>query len=290
MVNVIAILRTFYIALAFIIGFGLTAAGVLSLMDVIQVSINGVSPLDRPLPFGFASHGYTPALGAIVLLSAFSALRRRWQALELTCWFLFGTGVTEALYLIWSLGWYSAVPETMAAAFVVLWVIFPVLGLLLATRIAPRDKPRADVPLPVAAQERIRLRNTLAGMAVLSYLLRVITIALTPGGISALAYFRGTSDADLMLGSALGLGAAILLLVGILRSRRDNDKLLTPVLASTAGLAFEGFLVALDLTSGLGARLELVYALQDAMAFAACCAALALSAQFSAVSSRFTPA
>jgi hypothetical protein len=44
-----------------------------------------------------------------------------------------------------------------------------------------------------------------------------------------------------------------------------------------AGVALEGSLEAIGLMVSPGARLELVYALQDAMAFLACVAALAVS-------------
>jgi hypothetical protein len=294
-VSIIPPLRILFIVLAFLIGIGLIAGAALSVWDLLEV-VNGVvdqpaavqqpdgttiitNPygLDGPPPFSFSSYGYVPFIGAIVFLSGLAALKRRWETLALTCWFLLGGVVLVALYSIWSLGWdgliFAFIPNAIGAA----WVCFPLLGLWLATVAGSRGEIRPGEAPSASSQDRIRLRNTLVGLAVLSYLLRIVTIALTPGAISALAYFRGTSDAYLIVGSVLGLGAALLLLVGILRARRDNGRLLSSMLAFTAGLAFEGFLVALDLTSGLGARLELVYALQDAVAFVACCAALALS-------------
>ncbi len=295
MVSMIAPLRIAFIVLAFMIGIGLIAGAALSVSDLLEVMNRAVDQpaavqqpdgttiitnplgLDGPPSLSFSSYGYTPVIAAILLLSALAALKRRWDILSLTCWFLVGGVVPEALYSVWSVGWDGLISAFVPNAIGAAWVCFPILGLWLATAASSRGEIRPGDAPSASSQERIRLRNTLVGLAVLSYLLRLVTIALTPGAMSALAYFRGTSDAYLMMGSALGLGAALLLLLGLLRSRRGNDTFLSSVLAFTAGLAFEGFLVALDLTSGLGARLELVYALQDAMAFVACCAALALS-------------
>jgi len=310
-VSIVAPLRILFIVLAFLIGIGLIAGAALSVSDLLEVMnrvvdqpaavqqpdgttiITNPLGLDGPPSVSFSSYGYTPFIAAILLVSALAALKRRWDMLSLMCWFLAGGIVPEALYSVWSVwnvGWDGLISAFIPNAIGAAWVCFPILGLWLATAARSRGEIRPGEAPSASSQDRIRLRNTLVGLAVLSYLLRVVTITLTPGAISALAYFRGTSDANLMLGSALGLGAALVLLFGLLRSRRDNDRFLTSVLAFTAGLAFEGFLVALDLTSGLGARLELVYALQDAVAFVACCAALALSARSDPVSSRFTVA
>jgi hypothetical protein len=287
-VNIVAPLRIVFIVLAFLIGIGLIAGAALSVSDLLEV-MNRVADqpaavqqpdgtiVERPPSLSFSSYGYTPVIAVILLLSALAALKRRWDILSLTCWFLVGGVVPEALYSVWSVGWDGLISAFIPNAIGAAWVCFPILGLWLATTAGSHGEIRPGEAPSASSQDRIRLRNTLVALAVLSYLLRLVTIALTPGAISALAYFRGTSDAYLMMGSALGLGAALLLLVGLLRSRRGNDRFLSSVLALTAGLAFEGFLVALDLTSGLGARLELVYALQDAVAFVACCAALALS-------------
>ena len=274
--NLVAPLRIFYIGLAFVIGFGLTAASVLSLLDLVQVSISGLSYVGGSLPFSFSSHAYTPVLGAIALVSGLAALRRQWHALALTCWFLLGGVVIEALLSIWSLGAEGLVSGFMRTAISTAWVFFPILGLLLAVA-ARRGEMHADAPSPGCNPDKMRLRNTLVGLGIISYVWRAATLMLSPGATSALAYFRGTTEAYLVLGSIVGVGAAILLLVGIVLSRKENDTLMNTALALTAGFAFEGFLDALDLMSGVGANLEIAYALQDAVAFAACCAALALS-------------
>jgi len=170
-------------------------------------------------------------------------------------------------------------PASMPGIVGAVWAFFPMLGLVLAVAARSRSESLSGMPSSVSSQDRMRCRDTLVGLAVISYLWRAVTIWLSIGATSALAYLRGTTDAYLVLGSVVGLGAAILLLVGVLRSRRENDRFMNTALAFTAGLAFEGFLDALDLASGVGARLELAYALQDAVVFVACCAVLALSAR-----------
>lgn len=290
----VAPLRILYIVLAFAVGFGLTAAGVLSLMDVIQVSIIGVSYLDGPLPFSLASHGYTPALGAIALLSGFAALRQRWLVLALACWFLLGTGVMEALYMIWILGRHAVVPEYTAAGFVAAWIVFPMLGLLLAARGRPHEEPRSDVPFLISAQESIRLRNTLIGLVAVSYIWRAIAMVLSPGRTYAIAYLQGMSDLygpeQVVLAGGVGLCASIVLAGCAVASGRGSDRVMHAALALTAGFALEGFLDTIDYVFRLGSLRELTYSLQDAVAFVACCAALALSVRGERASPRLTAA
>jgi hypothetical protein len=278
-VSLVAPLRNVYVALAFVIGFGLAAASVLSALDLVQVSISGISYLDGSLPFSFSSHGYTPVLGTIALISGFAALRRRWHALTLACWFLLGTGVTEAFYLMWLLAGQGVVPEPVAGTFVAIWLIFPMLGLLLAARGGATDETKSDEPFPIAAQDKIRLRNTLVGLAVISYVWHVATLVLSPGATLALAYLRGTTETHLVLNGTIGVCTAILLLVGIVLSRKQSDRFMNAVLAFSAGFAFEGFLDAIDILLGAAVNLEIAYALQDVFAFAASCTALALSVQ-----------
>lgn len=275
--NLVAPLRNVYVALAFVIGFGLAAASVLSALDLVQVSISGISYLDGSIPFSFSTHGYTPVLGVITLISGFAALRQRWYALAGACWFLLGTGVTEAFYLMWLLAGQGVVPDPVTGAFVAVWLFFPMLGLLLVAKGGSRDEPKSDVPAPAAAQDKIRFRNTLVGLAVISYVWRVATLVLSPGASLALSYLRGTTETHLVLNCVLGVGAAILLLVGIFFARKQSDGFMNAALAFSAGFAFEGFLEAIDVMLGDSVRLEIAYALQDVFAFAACCFALALS-------------
>jgi len=276
-VTLVAPLRILFITLALVIGFGLMAASILSVLDLVQVSISGLSYLDGPTPFSFSSDGYTPVVGAIALVSGMAALRRRWQALAVSCWFLLGTGAIDALYLVSLLALWKAIPDLVGGTFVAIWLLVPMLGLLLAARGGSRDEPKSDGVAQVAAQDKIRFRNTLVGLAVISYVWRVATLVLSPGATLALAYLRGTTETHLVLNCILGVGTAILLLVGIFLSRRENDRFLNAALAFSAGFAFAGFLDAIDIMLGAAARLEIAYALQDAFAFAASCAALALS-------------
>jgi hypothetical protein len=289
-VNVLGLLRVLYIALALVIGFGLTAAGVLSLLDLIQVAVSGASYLDSPLPFSFSSHVYTPAIGAVSLLSALMALRERWHALALACWFLLATGVMDALYMIWSLGRHGVVPESVASVFVAVWVFFPMLGLLLAAGAKPREDKRSDAPASASAQEWMRLRTTLIGLVAVSYIWRAITMWVSPGMTYAIAYLQGMSDLygpeQVVLSGVVGLCAAIVLVACVAVSRKGSDGVMQATLAFTAGFAFEGFLDTLDFFFRFGSLRELNYALQDAVAFVACCAALALSVLARGPSSR----
>jgi hypothetical protein len=289
-VNLVAPLRIVYVALSFVIGFGLTVAGVLSLLDSIQVSVSGVSYLDSPLPFSFSSHAYTPVIGAITLLSGFAALRRRWQVLELACWFLLGTGLVEALHMIWILGWYGVMPDSADGTIVAGWVLFAMLGVLLAVRGRPSDEPRSDMPASVSAQEGIRLRNTLIGLVAVSYIWRVIAIWLNPGLTYAIAYLQGIPDLygpdQVVLSGVVGLCAAIVLAVCASVSSTRSDKVTHGALALTAGFALEGFFDTLDYFFRFGSLRELNYSLQDAVAFVACCAALTLSLRAKGLSSR----
>ena len=288
--SIVGPLRLLYLTVALVIGFGLMAAGMLSLMDGVQVSVGGLSYLDDLQPFGFSSHIYTPVLGAITIASGLAALRRRWQVLALTCWFLFGTGVMEALYLVWILVTVGSILDASGAAFVVAGLVFPILGLVLSTRAETRHDVEPHASASASMQDKLRLRNTIIGLAIISYVWRVATLTVSPGALSALAYLRGTTEEYLVLDSVVGASAAVLLLTGIVLSRKSDVGFLVAALATTAGFAFEGILDVLDLLLGGAARLELAYALQDAVAFLACCAALALSEHVRRMPSRLTVA
>ncbi len=296
--SIVSPLRILFIVLACLFGVGLAAGSALSAWDLIEVTTRA-APLtddpavltgqpDGPPPLSFSSYGYMPVVASLVLLSGLAAFRRRWEALALTCWFLLGGVALDALLSIWSLagdGVISAVPNAIGIA----WVLFPMLGLAVsATARLRRDGAAAGAAPSISSQDKVRLRNTLVGLAVIGYIWRVATLVLSPGAISALAYLRGTTDAYLVLGSIIGMGTAILLLVGIVLSRKENDRFMNAALAFSAGFAFEGFLDAIDLMSGAGARLEVAYALQDGVAFTASCAALALSERAGWRASRVT--
>jgi hypothetical protein len=288
----VAPLRILFIALAILFGTGLTAAGAIGVWELLQFETANGS--DGPPPFSLSSYGYTPVIAAIVLLSGLAALKQRWEALALACWFLLGGAVLEALYVIWILGRHGAIPESVADAFAVVWAFFPLLGLVLAAKARSREETLSEAPPSVATQERLRLRNTLIGMAAVSYLWRAIAMWLSPGLTFAIAYLRGMSDLygpeQVVLSGVVGLGAAIVLLACVVVSSKTSDKIMHATLAFTAGFAFEGFLDTLDYAFRLGSLRELTYALQDAVAFVACCLALALSVQGKRMSPRLTAA
>lgn len=287
----VAPLRILYIALAFALGVGLAAASVLGLVEL----LGGDSGASDPAPpFSLSSYIYTPVIAVIVLVSATAAMRHLWQALALLCWFLLGGAVLDALYVIWLLVRHGIVPETVDDAFAVVWALFPMVGLWLTARAMPAEEQSAIAPQSASAQERIRLRNTLIGVAAVSYFWRAIVVAFNPGMTFAIAYLRGMTDLygpeQVMLSGVVGAIAAIALLVCVVMPSRKTERIMHAALAFTAGFALEGFLDTLDYAFWLGSPRELTSSLQDAVAFVACCAALALSVQGERVSSRVTTA
>jgi hypothetical protein len=93
-----------------------------------------------------------------------------------------------------------------------------------------------------------------------------------------------------MLSGVVGAAAAIALLACVVIPSKKTEGIMHAVLAFTAGFALEGFLDTLDYAFWFGSPRELTSSLQDAVAFVACCAALALSVQGERVSSRVTTA
>ena len=283
----IAPLRILYIALAIVFGAGLAAAGALGVWDLLQPGSAGGS--DAP-PFSLSSYGYTPLIAAVVLLSGLAALKHRWGALALLCSFLLGGAALEALYVAWLLAGHGVIPESIDGAFAVAWALFPVLGVLLAARAKPHEERVSPASPSISMQERIRLRNTLIGVAAVSYLWRLIVVVFNPGMTFAIAYLRGMTDVygpeRVVLSGVVGFGAAIVLLVCVVSSSKASDRLMHAALAFTAGFAFEGFLDTLDYAFWFGSPRELTSSLQDAVAFVACCAALALSEQTERTSPR----
>ncbi len=288
----IAPLRILYVALALAFGVGLAVAGVLGFVDLLQA--DGAGGPDAPPPFSLSIYAYTPIVAAIVLLSAGAAMKQIWQVLALLCWFLLGGAVLAALYVIWLFVRHGIVPETVDDAFAVVWSLFPMLGLWIAARAKSGEDGNPDVPPSVSAQERIRLRNTLIGVAAVSYFWRAIVVTFDPGMTFAIAYLRGMTDLygpeQVMLSGVVGAAAAIALLVCVVVSSKKTERIMHAALAFTAGFAFEGFLDTLDYAFWFGSPRELTSSLQDAVAFVACCAALALSVQGERMSSGVTPA
>jgi len=227
----------------------------------------------------------------MVLLSAHAAFKRHWETLALACWFLLGGALLEASYVIWLLLGHGVIPDSVDDAFAVVWALFPVPGMLLAARAKPHDESRSGPSASASMQERLRLRNALIGMAAISYLWRAIVVATNPGMTFAIAYLRGLTDLygpeQVVLSGVIGLFAAIVLLACVVSSKA-GDRIMMGVLALTAGFAFEGFLDTLDYVFWLGSPREFTSSLQDAVAFVACCAALALSLQSERMSSRLT--
>jgi len=285
----IAPLRILYIALSFAFGVGLTAASVLGLVDL----LGGDSGASDPAPpFSLSSYIYTPIIAVIVLVSATAAMRHLWQALALLCWFLLGGAALDALYVIWLFARHDIVPETVDNASAVVWALFPMLGLWLAARAKSDEEEIPDVPPSVSAQERIRLRNALIGVAAVSYFWRAIVVMFDPGMTFAIAYLRGMTDLygpeQVMLSGVVGAAAAIALLVCVVVSSKKTERIMHAALAFTIGFALEGSLDTLDYAFWFGSPRELTSSLQDAVAFVACCAALALSVHGERVSSRLT--
>ena len=237
------------------------------LLDLAQ-PVTEAPELDAPAPFGFSTYGYAPVMGIVALLSGIAALRRHWDALMISSLFILGAVFVGALDDILRFGFGGAIPALGIA-----WmVLLPTLGLVTAAK----SRAHSRAATASSSHERIRLRNTLVGLAILGYLWRAVTLVVTPETASVIAYFRGTSGAYLILGSIVGIVASAILLLAVVLLKH-NERFLAGTLVFTAGVSFEGFLHALDLTMNPGAPLEVVYSLQDAVAFLACGLALALS-------------
>lgn len=259
-------------------------------MDLLQGDAAG-GP-DAPPPFSLSSYAYTPIIAAIVLLSAGAAVKHLWQILALLCWFLLGGAALEALYAIWLFVRHGIAPETVDDAFAVVWALFPTLGLWLVARANSAEDESAPATQSASTQEKIRLRNTLIGVAGVSYFWRAIVVMFNPGMTFAIAYLRGLTEIygpeQVTLSGVIGAVAAIVLLACVVISSRKSERVMRAALAFTAGFAFEGSLDTLDYAFWLGSPRELTSSLQDAVAFVACCAALALSVHGERASSRLT--
>jgi hypothetical protein len=270
-VDFVATLRIVFMALAASFGTWLTAAGVLGVWELILASPTANTAADGPPEFSFSNYGYIPAVGVVALVSAGAALKRRWEALALVCWLLTGGVLVDVIDAILSLGW-TRVPAAIGTA----WATVALLGFALVMAARQRGEPIDAVP-SASRQEKIRLRNTLVSLVVVSYLWRAVFIVLNPAAAGAISILRGTSGVYLLTNGVVALGASTVLLLCAIVSFKGHDRVMNAALAFTAGLAFEGFLDALDFALIGGARLEIMYALQDAVSFVACCCALALS-------------
>jgi hypothetical protein len=286
----VAPLRLLYIALSLAFGLGLAVAGILGLVDLLQA--DGAGGSDAPPPFSLSSYAYTPIIAALVLLSAGAAVKHLWQTLALLCWLLLGGAALEALYVIWLFVRHGIAPETVDDAFAVVWALFPMLGLWLAARANTARDGSAPVPQSASTQEKIRLRNTLIGVVAVSYFWRAIVVTFNPGMTFAIAYLRGRTEIygpeQVTLSGVIGAVLTIVLLACVVVSSKRSERIMHAALAFTAGFALEGFLDTLDYAFWLGSPRELTSSLQDAVAFIACCAALALSVHGERVSSRLT--
>jgi hypothetical protein len=271
-VDFVATLRIVFIVLAASFGTWLTAAGALGVWELILASSTANAVADGPPEFSFSTYGYIPAVGAVALVGAVAALKRRWEALALVCWLLTGGVLVDVIDAILSLGW-TRVPAAIGTA----WPAVALLGFALVMAARQRGELPVDAVPSASRQEKIRLRNTLVSLVVVSYLWRAVFIVLNPAAAGAISILRGTSGVYLLTNGVVALAASTVLLVCAIVSFKGHDRVMDAALAFTAGLAFEGFLDALDFALIGGARLEIMYALQDAVSFVACCCALALS-------------
>jgi hypothetical protein len=115
-----------------------------------------------------------------------------------------------------------------------------------------------------------------------------------PGMAFAIAFLRGLTDLygpeQVVLSGVVSFGLAIILLACVVVSSRASERIMHAALAFTAGFAFEGFLDTLDYAFWFGSPREFTSSLQDAVAFTACCLALALSTYRERTPSRITAA
>src|SRR5262249_40547391 len=93
---------------------------------------------------------------------------------------------------------------------------------------------------------------------------------------------------QVVLSGVIGFLLAVIVLACVVVPSKLNEKIMLAALAFTAGFAFEGFLDMLDYAFWFGSPREPTSSLQDAVAFVACCAGLALSMQTEQVAPQLT--
>jgi hypothetical protein len=285
-------IRIVYIAFALLLGVGLAAGSAFYLWGGIEAAIEfgrclAAAPepstpkgatdpglevttvtncygIDGPDPLSFDSYGKGPVLAAMFFLTAFGALKRRWEIARLPCLFLISFVMIPAIA-----GVLYDVGRSQLGFGTVAWLAIPTAGIVVASRL-PVDS-RAS---PAEAM--------LAALAAASYFWSVIVTAMGPHIAQAMDTL-GTEDTfyvesvELLSGSIVGLIAAIALLIGVVASLYGDRRVLTAALAFTAGLSFPGFLKTLDFILGLRDGWNAAYAIQEAVAFVSCIAALALA-------------
>jgi hypothetical protein len=275
---------TVYIAFAVLLGVLLAALSLYHLREGIQAAIEfaqcnaTVEPspipggeivtncygIDGPDPLSFESYGKLPVFAAMFFLTAFGALKRRWEIAQLPWLFLIpfvmGPAIAGVLY---------DVGRSELGFSTIAWLAIPIAGIVVASRLPLNSRTS---PAEVA----------LAAIATVSYVWRAIAIPTGPHLVQAMNTLGGgdafyLESVDLLSGSIVGLGAAIALFVGAVASLYRKRRVLTAAFAFTTGLSLPGFLKTLDLTLGLRDEWNAVYVIQEAVAFVACVAALALT-------------
>jgi hypothetical protein len=128
----------------------------------------------------------------------------------------------------------------------------------------------------------ISAQGTLATLVAMSYAWQAIDVALSIEATRAIDVLRGghtfySGNIELVSGTLVGLGAAVALLFAAVLSLSGRVGPLDAAFAFAAGLSFPGFLQALDLMLGVYQGGYVAYVIQEAAAFAACIAALALT-------------
>lgn len=286
-------LRVVYIAFAALLGIGFAIMSTMYLWEGVETAIDvaqcnaAVQPRSAPVvaldsepelttvtncywlhgpdPLSFESYGQKPVLAAIFLFMAFAALKRRWDMLWGPGWFLIASVAFGAVTGVLYDGW-----RTLLGLFSIpcAWLLVPIAGIIVAKSQA------TGRPIPTQA--------VLATLVTATYVSRAIAVAMSADAVRAIGPLLGGHTFDpeaigLVSGSIVGLGAAGALLFAAVVSLWGSTRALSAAFAFTAGLSFPGFLQVFDLALGLEEGGYVVYAIQEAIAFVACVAALALA-------------
>ncbi len=125
-------------------------------------------------------------------------------------------------------------------------------------------------------------RVVLAVLVAVGYFGSAIAVAMSVEATRAMDVLRGghtfyTGNIEFVSATIVAVVAAIALLFAAVLSLWGKARALDAAFAFSAGLSLPGFLQSIDLVFGLQESRHVGYAIQDAVAFVACVAALVLA-------------
>lgn len=228
-------MRILYVVLALGFGgLGLAVTILFNAITVVDFTREWLTGIPNP---NYSHFGYWNGFGrsslitgplhfSILLLSGFFALRRRWNLLALSSWFLMAPLASGMLYGAWLIGWrgvFMLYPSIESIAYL------PCLGLLLCLL---AKSPVESVPARAPAASKISMSSILAIVAALSYFSRAVVLTQDSRASWAIDHLKGTTgiiypDSEkAFLAGALGVIVAIALLLSVVGSRIRNEAFL----------------------------------------------------------------